>query len=103
MRFRKKPELVDAVQWTGNNMQDIRDLVQLGPPGLTNYCRDMDSRRLIAENGDGVVQVALPGDWVVRSSDGTLSTCNQLTFAASYEAVPPSALPWIDTHRKEGA
>lgn len=99
MRFRKKPELVDAVQWTGQNMADITDLDNLGPSS-SGYAWEHETGQLIVANGETEI-VADSGDWIIRYPDGTLEVCKAFEFAGRYERIPPSAMPWIDTHRKE--
>lgn len=102
MKFRRKPQVVDAVQWTGDNMNDLI--------GLMNHevCRSSAWKhgdRLHVQTIDAATsfeQMATPGAWVVRQPDGRLEIFHQVEFEALYESVPSSALPWIDTARGRG-
>jgi len=41
--------------------------------------------------------VCIVGDWVLRYPDGTFEVHKPDAFETAFEAVPPSAMPWIDT------
>ena len=82
MRFRKKPVVIEAVQWLGNNFQAISDLAG-------------DSERVIWLNNDGTLEIptlegamtASAGDWIVKGVKGEFYPCKPDIFAATYEAV----------------
>lgn len=90
MRFRRKPVHVDAVQLT----QDAINAHVLDGAPLPEGCRVTSSRfhrtartvefaavRLKTPK----LELVMPGDWIVRSDDGTFSVCKPDEFEALYE------------------
>jgi hypothetical protein len=81
-RFDKRPDQIDAAQWTGDNQADITALVgdavvEFGHSGPENT---PVARLALIE---GVVTVH-PGDYVVKDSAGGISRCDADTFDAAY-------------------
>jgi hypothetical protein len=77
-KFRKKPVVIEAMQYTGRNALDVMGWA--GDAGLTGEV-------------DGAVEIttlegtmrADPGDWVIRGVKGELYPCKPDIFAATYE------------------
>jgi len=82
-RFRKKPEEIDAIQFTGSNVEEIWAMfghagIQ-GPGGERSY--------LILETFDNPVP-AVAGDWIVPGSKpNTFSAVKPDDFEARYELI----------------
>lgn len=76
MKFRKIGSVVEAVQFTGSNWNQIAKL-----SGSSWYRRD---ESLILRTPEGWVRVD-PSDWVVKDVNGDLSSCNPEVFEATYE------------------
>ena len=94
-KFRNRPTLVDAVQWTGRNIEEIRELAALVVNGqwcVSSQWQEGDTLVIETDASD----VANPGDWVVRHPCGKLEAYTPDAFEQQFERVPPSALPWID-------
>lgn len=77
--FRKKPVVVEAVQWNGNNFDEV---VELGgriirPEGYTW----LDIGTL-----EGTMRADL-GDWIIKGVKGEVYPCKPDIFAATYERV----------------
>lgn len=112
MKFRKKPVVVEAEQLTqaaiDSHVLDktpLPDGVYLSsasahPPTRVMYRAVV---RLIRSGRDSGMpdNLVMPGDWIIRDPDGTFSVCKPDAFEATYEPVPSSAMPWIDSHRKD--
>jgi hypothetical protein len=81
MKFRKKPVVVDAVQYRAG-MQDGAFAAEV-VAGNVRYPEDgtMLIRTLEGE------MCAQPGDWIIRGVKGELYPCKPDIFAATYEAV----------------
>ena len=76
-RFRKKPVVIEAIQWTGDNFDEIDDW------------SDREAVRLVA--GDlhiftleGAMR-ADPGDWIIRGVVGEYYPCKPEIFECTYE------------------
>jgi hypothetical protein len=88
MRYRTKPSEIQAVQWRGDNFQELVDFgatVDRGPDG--------DGRLLLEAGKDGAQGwVPVPvGHWIVRNP-GDLTDhwpIDDDYFAGKYEAVTP--------------
>ena len=84
MKYRKQPELVDAIQWTGSNLDDVTvfcgALVSSGGFGFT----DRQNGQVVMNTAAGT-QRAEPGDWVVKGVDGSFKAVKPEAFAAIYE------------------
>lgn len=79
--FRKKPVVIAAVQFTGDNVADIRALCD-APSIMLN----LPERTLSIATLEGVMRANI-GDWVIRGIQGEVYPCKADIFAATYEAV----------------
>lgn len=85
--FRKKPIVIKAVQWHGNNWTEIA-VFHRGDDFLTEQQED-GSRNLLIRTLEGTMS-ALPGDWVIEGVKGEVYPCKPDIFEATYE--PAEAL-----------
>jgi hypothetical protein len=69
-RYRKKPVEVEAVQWTGENREEVDAVVG----------RAFDPRF-----------VAVPGDWIILDPDLGVTSLSPKDFEATYEEVDDEA------------
>lgn len=88
MRFRKKPVVIDAFQWTGGDTSALTAFV--GSPGWTRAdAREMgfdDPEQVIVYNKaeDQWLQVPV-GHWIIRGVQGEYYPCKPDIFATTYE------------------
>lgn len=99
-KFRKKPVVIEAVQWTGENVHEVYSFMHGAPTTDNDIARDKwyDFERIHARkewhvktledgpNGEAK-HVASLGDWIIRGVQGELYPCKPDIFAATYEAV----------------
>lgn len=79
-RFRKKPVVVEAIQFSGDNTVEIAEL-------LGWECTDGDhSESIIVETLEGDV-TANVGDWVIRGVMGEGYPCRDDIFRLAYDPV----------------
>lgn len=84
MKYRKKPVVVEAIQWTGDNMDAISQFVgeDLVPMG--------DEYETSTEVGiftlEGVM-TAHVGDWIIKGVKGEFYPCKPDIFEETYEVV----------------
>ena len=81
MKFRKKPVVIEAVQWTGLNTQEVYDFCNSG----SRDCHVMGDNLLI--NTLEGVMTASNGDWIIRGVNGEHYPCKPDIFAQTYEVV----------------
>lgn len=85
MKYRKKPVVIEAVQWTGNNASDIEAFVGSRQTWETwEQFETLDEIRIPTLEG---VMTASKGDWIIRGVKGELYPCKPDIFAVTYEAV----------------
>ena len=86
-RYRKRPLEVDAIQWTGDNWNDVCTAF---PDVDGEVVYDVSSRSLIVHTVDGRMRCA-QGDWLIRDHNGNFYPCWDMGFADLYEVVPAPA------------
>lgn len=80
MKFRKKPVVIEASVWLGDNLEGIVQFV-----GDDAYW-DVDEQVLKIATLEGHM-VAKPGDWIVRGVQGEFYPCKPDIFVETYEPV----------------
>lgn len=87
-KFRKKPQIIEAVQWTGDNFEQIKEFVG---DKVSYFTWTREREFYINEE---VLSVKLPnGDfvhvnmnnWIVRESHRDFYVLNNDSFTANYE------------------
>ncbi|KMO21403.1 hypothetical protein [Methylobacterium platani] len=88
-RFRKKPVEIDAVRWTGREIEGgapdwIKAANELDPLVPGGIIRIDDTVHVFTLEGRMIAQ---PGDWIIRGVKGELYPCKPDIFAATYDPV----------------
>ena len=87
-KYRKKPVIIEAVQWTGDNQQEIYDFTN----GAASYekCKDCESipayYNLSIETLEGKMR-AIPLDFIIKGVQGEFYPCKPDIFEATYKEV----------------
>jgi len=81
--FRKKPIEIEAVQWTGENHGEIRELENSSARSVKFIQND---KSLIIATLEGDHKGSL-GDYIIRGVAGELYLCKPEIFKETYEAV----------------
>lgn len=79
-RFRKKPVVVEAVQWTGDNFREVEDFAKLSVAQVSSA----DPLKVHTREGSLHADV---GDWIIKGVQGEFYPCKPDIFAATYEPV----------------
>ena len=83
MQYRKKPVVIDAVQWDGSKMS-FDEIIKMG---LKNWKPgEMGSNTFIIETLEGE-HLAKNGDFIIRGVKGEFYPCKPDIFEATYEKV----------------
>lgn len=91
-KFRKKPVVVEAVRWTGSNLEEIRNFVG---SDLIEECVELfDIKRTLKEmlvdiaidTLEGTMRVDY-GDYIIKGVKGEFYPCKPDIFLATYEEV----------------
>jgi len=88
-KWRKKPVVIEATKFSGDNQQEIRDFIGFD-------CEEMDISSGIDEQGfaseikiftlEGTMTASL-GDWIIKSVKNEFYPCKPNIFEATYEKV----------------
>ena len=95
LQFRKKPVVIEAIQWDGNQFVGsppdwIGDAINQRPGAEGSIIRIGDEVRIATLEGDMATK---PGDWIIRGVKGELYPCKPDIFAATYELAARRAKP----------
>ena len=82
MKYRKRPIIVEAIQYTGQNGREVADFMGCQAPYITN-------NNLIIGTLEGIM-TAIPSDWIIRGIKGEYYACKEDIFKDSYEIVDES-------------
>lgn len=94
--YRKKPVVVEAVQWTGNNHADMCEFIDpevfeiIPRVGLVIHTLEGDHH-------------ASPGDYIIKGVNGEFYPCKPDIFAKTYEADLPTLTPpneWVSVEER---
>ena len=80
LTVRKKPVVVEAVRWMGDNYVDIQDFLH----GMFTSCDD--GRCLLIKTLEGDMKAQI-GDYILRGVKGEFYPCKPDIFAKTYEIV----------------
>jgi len=83
MKFRKKPVVIEAVQWNGNNLEQVSDLAL--EPSTSEVIRHFGGDDyLYIDTLEGTMR-ADKGDWIIKGVKGEIYPCKPDIFEATYE------------------
>lgn len=80
-KYRKKPIIIEAIQYTGKNRDQI--LIELKMPSIAE---DLISEDLIIETLEGDMHASI-GDYIIKGIKGEFYPCKPDIFEASYERI----------------
>ena len=80
-KYRKLPVEIDAMQWTGDNIDDMRGFV-----GEKGFYYVVNDNSLIIPTLEGDLKAAV-GDFVIKGVKCEYYPCKPDIFEATYEAV----------------
>ena len=83
MKFRKKPIIVDAIQWTGENIEEVKSFA------LGSTCEIIFNDDIYIDTLEGLMYVNI-NDWIIKGVKNELYPCKDDIFNITYELVEPS-------------
>ena len=81
MKYRRKPEYVEAIQWTGTNYNEIKEFAG-DQVGNFNGCIFIHSSGIGGRIESMVVNET---DYIVKGSNGTFRSMDKQAFTTLYE------------------
>lgn len=98
-KYRKKPVIIDAIQWTGHNWDDVCDFVPVPEIAQGVEFSPPDEMHIRINTLEGEMTAKI-GDFIIRGIKGEFYPCRADIFEATYEAVEESAEPAPPTVRE---
>lgn len=90
MKFRKKPVVIEAVQWDGADVDSVLALCLTKASVRRPYVRNESNQHyLLIDTLEGTM-TAERGDWIIKGVKGELYPCKPDIFEATYEPVEDS-------------
>ena len=90
MKYRKKPVVIKAVQWTGKNLRGIIDFIGLHRSveewSWEEYQNLVDREGLKIFTPEGPLMASI-GDYIIKSAQGEFYPCKPDIFERTYEKV----------------
>lgn len=94
MKYRKKPVVIEAVQWTGDNLKEVISFTGKHPK-WDIWFKSWDEYEAHVKNDRSVFKIltlegameAMPGDYIIRGIKGEHYPCKPDIFEATYESV----------------
>jgi len=84
MKFRKKPVEIEAIQWTGDNMEAISQFVGEDLVPMEDEHEAQTKIGIVTLEG---VMTASIGDWIIKGVNGEFYPCKPDIFQKTYEEV----------------
>lgn len=79
-KYRKKPVVIDAIQWSGINHDDVSEFAS------DAIIKFLDDGRLSIRTLEGNL-IASPGDWIIKGVKGEVYACKPDIFQQTYEPI----------------
>ncbi len=94
MKYRKKPVVIEAIQWTGENHREMYDFLRLDMEGIVmspygvNFYIDHTKVEggLIIKTLEGE-HIASIGDFIIKGVNGEFYPCKPDIFHKTYEPI----------------
>jgi len=90
--YRKKPVVIDALLWTGENFDDVASFMGVAAPYF-------DNGYVLIDTLEGTMK-AVPGDWIIKGVKGEFYPVAPDVFEQTYEPVVASSTGRTDEESK---
>ncbi len=84
-KFRKKPVIVEAIQFNGKNRDEIEEFVGESL-GFSIFDKDISIETIYIRTLEGLMK-ANPNDWIIKGVEGEFYPCKPDIFKETYEEV----------------
>lgn len=94
MKYKKKPVVIEAIQYTGDNLKQVIDFTGKHPK-FDEWFSSFEEFRTHVHNDRHVFKIftlegtmeALPGDFIIKGIKGEFYPCKPEIFLQTYERV----------------
>lgn len=81
MKFRKKPVVIEAIQWTGKNYEKV----MIFTAEMPSIHKPVEGRTFVIPTLEGDMRADV-GDWIIKGVKGEFYPCKPDIFEMTYEA-----------------
>lgn len=90
-RYRKKPVVIEAIQWTGDNLKEVIEFTGWHESARKKWTWE-EYEQIVARDGLKIFTLegtltARPGDYIIRGIRGEFYPCRSDIFEEIYEPV----------------
>lgn len=85
-KYRKKPVVIEAVQFTGENIEECQSVAPHAMSAYISNIRLAGKQCLSIQTLEGRMR-ADPGDWIIKDVAGEVYPCKPDIFAKTYEEI----------------
>ena len=93
-KFRKKPVVIEAIEWTGGNLFEVITFTDGKPDLSSDMAKSKWEDYLDLVERDGLkiytlegTMIATTGDWIIRGISGEFYPCKPDIFSATYDCL----------------
>ena len=83
-KFRKKPIVIEAIQWTGKNYVEISKFIGYRPKYKDLVGNEINQLEIVTLEG---MHIATVNDWIIKGVQGEFYPCKPDIFEKTYEEV----------------
>lgn len=87
MKYRKKPVVIEAIKFDGENYYELIEWAHRGLPEIANSILVKDIGGTIGVRTLEGQMTAVKGDWIIKGVKGEFYPCKPDIFEATYEKV----------------
>ena len=80
-KYRKKPVVIEAIQWTGDNLKECLDFMK-----FSNRAHTVHKDKIIIHTLEGKMKASV-GDFIIKGVSGEFYPCKPDIFEKTYEKV----------------
>jgi hypothetical protein len=89
MRYIHKSVSVEAIQWNGDNLNEIKELLLLTNASVKTA---IDLKSIVIFREDGNSYMVPLGSWVIKRDSGCVYSCSKESFKNNYSPAFPIIL-----------
>ena len=86
MRYKKKPVVIEAIQWNGENANEIKEWCNKDKNNFNFVCGQTNPNQIEINTLEGVMLASI-GDYIIKGIKGEFYPCKPDIFEETYEVL----------------
>ena len=79
-KYVKKPIVIEAIQYTGENTEDVINFI------TNRHCTILNDKRILSNTLEGNIE-ASPNDYIIKGVQGEFYPCKPDIFKSTYDLI----------------